>query len=336
MITKLDLGCGEKKREGFWGVDFCPGSTVDLVLNIESDRLPFEDNSIEHVFSSHTFEHLGYFPFVLQEIFRVCKEDALVEIWTPYGKSNDAFAIGHQLFLNETHWEQICYVSDRLFLAKSKGYFDWEKTQYNLSPGILLVLEKLDIPLDFALEHMFNIANEWGVFLRVKKNAERALGPQYPRKVFSYGRDKIIESVSTPNLTAVDFAQVKEVKQATRFFIDTINNTPLGHQLVPGLLFGSDETIRITGWAIDESAQKAAGGVFINVDGTQDLPAHYGLDRLDVAAALGNYHCRFAGFTSSISASSLKKGRHTLGLKVLTADKKGYYEADQKINIEIR
>ncbi len=336
MITRLDLGCGDKKREGFWGVDLCPGPAVDLVLNIESDPLPFEDNSIEHVFSSHTFEHLGYFPFVLQEILRVCKENALVEIWTPYGKSNDAFVIGHQLFLNETHWEHICFVNDRSYLGASKGYFEWEKTQYNLSPGILMTLEKVNIPLDFALKHMFNISNEWGVFLRVKKNAERALGPQYPRKVFSYGRDQIINSVSDFSEIAVDIAQLRKVKQTTRFFIDSINNVSLAQQLARGLSFASEETIRIVGWAIDESAQKQAGGVFVNVDGKQDLAANYGLDRLDVADALGNYSCRFSGFVSSISASSLEKGGHTLGLKVVTTDRKGYYEPEQKIEVDVR
>ena len=100
MVTRIDLGCGDKKREGFYGIDIYDGPAVDRVMNIEAERLPFEDGSIEYVFSSHMFEHLTYFPFVLQEIFRVCKDGAVVEVWTPYGKSNDAFVIGHNLFLN--------------------------------------------------------------------------------------------------------------------------------------------------------------------------------------------------------------------------------------------
>lgn len=336
MITKLDLGCGDKKREGFWGVDFCPGTAVDLVLNIESGPLPFEDNSIEHVFSSHTFEHLGYFPFVLQEVFRVCREDALVEIWTPYGKSNDAFVIGHQLFLNETQWEHICFVNDRTYLGESKGYFDWEKTQYNLTPGIISTLETLNIPLDFAIQHMFNIAMEWGVFLRVRKHADRAPGTQYPKTVFSYGREYIISQVASLSDMIVDVTHLRRLKQTTRFAIDTINDAPFVEEDSSRLSFHSGDTINISGWAIDEFAQKEAGGVFISLDGQRDMPTQYGLDRIDVADALRNYRCRFSGFTSSINASSLNKGRHTLGIKVLTADKQGYYEPDQRIAINVR
>ena len=48
----------------------------------------------------------------LREIMRVAKDGATVEIWTPYGKSNDAFLLGHRNFYTETHWKHICFEYD--------------------------------------------------------------------------------------------------------------------------------------------------------------------------------------------------------------------------------
>jgi hypothetical protein len=338
MITRIDLGCGEKKREGFWGVDFCPGPAVDLVLNIESERLPFEDNSIEHVFSSHTFEHLSYLPFPLQEIFRVCKDDALVEIWTPYGKSNDAFALGHQLFLNEAHWEQICYENDRLFLGESKGYFDWEKTQYHLQLGIISTLETMGIPLEFAIEHFFNIAIEWAVFLRVKKNEDRAPGRQYPQKVFSYGRDNIIKQGANSSDLIVDVAQLSNVTtngQRDFYNVDLVNGRALPKER-PLLIDASDGELTIGGWAVDPQAEVGAAGVYVSIDGKREVQCAYGLERKDVASFYNNPRYAASGWVVSIPPSLLEKGRHTLTLKVLSADRQGYYQPDHGIDVEVR
>ena len=192
-ISRIEIGCGNNKRAGFFGIDFQQFPAVDLLLNVETERLPFADNSITYVYSSHTFEHLTNFPFVMQEIFRVCANEATVEIWTPYGKSNDGFLFGHQIFFTETHFKHICFEYDRFYLGSRNGYFEWQLTHYSLYPNILSTLEHLEIPLEFALEHMFNIVLEWGVFLKVRKGFDRAPGPQVPQRKYSYGRERIVE-----------------------------------------------------------------------------------------------------------------------------------------------
>lgn len=162
---------------------------VDIVFDLNVEPLPFSENSVDHIYSSHTFEHLGNFKFIFKEIMRVCKHDALVEIWTPYGKSNDAFIFGHTVFFTEIHYRHICYEHDRFYLGDYKGYFLSEKSHYVLWPEIVTNLEAMGISLEFALEHLFNIAFEWGVFLRVKKDADRSPAHQRPERFFGYSRD---------------------------------------------------------------------------------------------------------------------------------------------------
>ncbi len=105
---KIDIGCGSHKREGFLGIDSVTGEQVDFVVDVEKESLPFPDNSVDHVFSNHAFEHIVSPQHVLREIVRVCRHDALVEIWTPYLKSKDAFLLGHFNFYNESIWKHIC------------------------------------------------------------------------------------------------------------------------------------------------------------------------------------------------------------------------------------
>jgi len=113
---------------------------------------------------------------------------AAVEIWTPYGKSNDGLLFGHYIFFTETSFKHICFEYDRFYLGEAHGYFDWRRSAYNLVPGIQASLKEMDIPLDFALEHMFNICMEWGVLLTVNKDVARAPGPQAQERIFVEGR----------------------------------------------------------------------------------------------------------------------------------------------------
>ncbi|MBP2027142.1 SAM-dependent methyltransferase [Acetoanaerobium pronyense] len=81
---KIDIGCGRKKQEGFIGIDSSPYSTADYILDLNLDKLPFEDNSVDYVYSSHCLEHLDNLEHIVSEIYRVCKHNAQVFITVPY------------------------------------------------------------------------------------------------------------------------------------------------------------------------------------------------------------------------------------------------------------
>lgn len=195
--SKIELGCGSHKRTGFFGIDIAPSPAVDLVLDIERDKLPFPNDSVDYIYSSHAFEHLeapGSPIQTLREMVRVGRHGATIEIWTPYGKSDDGLLLGHRNFYTETHWKHICYEYDAFYLGNLPGRFEWEKTQYVLSPEILPRLEALGIPLQFALRHMVNIALEFGVFLRLDKHATKARSPQSPVHAYGYRREEILST----------------------------------------------------------------------------------------------------------------------------------------------
>ncbi len=82
----LDLGCGSRKQPGHIGIDSVKFECVDIVHNIE-DGLPFENNTVDGVYSNFFFEHIPDTIFLFQEIYRVCRNGSLVEFRVPYYQS---------------------------------------------------------------------------------------------------------------------------------------------------------------------------------------------------------------------------------------------------------
>jgi predicted SAM-dependent methyltransferase len=46
---KIDLGCGEIKKTGCIGIDCRKTESVDLVLDLSQQQLPFDDKSVEYI-----------------------------------------------------------------------------------------------------------------------------------------------------------------------------------------------------------------------------------------------------------------------------------------------
>jgi hypothetical protein len=121
---------------------------------------------------------------------------------------------------------------------------------------------------------------------------------------------------------------------STRFAVDVINDQASPQNMVIEAKHG--DGIYIAGWAIDDQAQSEAGGVFVELDNQLVIPAQYGLERPDVAAHFRNERYRSSGFSVFFAASALEKGRHTLSLKVIAADQRGYYDTGYRAILEIK
>ncbi len=83
---KIDLGCGNRKVKGTLGVDNVAVPGVDVVADINRG-LPFKDGSVDAVYAFHILEHVEDFLETMNEIWRVCKQDALVFVKAPHAAS---------------------------------------------------------------------------------------------------------------------------------------------------------------------------------------------------------------------------------------------------------
>jgi ubiquinone/menaquinone biosynthesis C-methylase UbiE len=163
-ITKLDLGCGPHKEEGYTGVDKVMLPTVDIVHDLDIYPYPFEDNSVDEVICSHILEHLVDFNKTMEELYRICKPNALVKVRGPYYKSHYAFGDAtHKHFFTEQSF--IYFDSSHPFSYYTTARFEIVKIRL-VTHG-----KRRFLPLNGFLNiFLWNIFDEIWFELKVDKN----------------------------------------------------------------------------------------------------------------------------------------------------------------------
>jgi len=81
---RLNLGVGRRPREGYYGLDWIEMSGVDVVADLNEPFTQLPDNSVEAIYTHHTFEHVVNFLPLLKEIHRVVVPDGRVEAVVPH------------------------------------------------------------------------------------------------------------------------------------------------------------------------------------------------------------------------------------------------------------
>ena len=86
--VKLNLGCGERWKDGFINVDaFNP---ADMIVDLNSFPWPWEDNTVDEIYSRGCFEHLQDFNAALREAHRVLKPGGRLQIIVPHFRNPQA------------------------------------------------------------------------------------------------------------------------------------------------------------------------------------------------------------------------------------------------------
>jgi len=84
MVKKIkyDIGCGDKPKEGYIGIDTNPDYNPDLLLDAD-EGLPFKDNTVDAIWMDNSLEHFANPIFILQECHRVLRSDGIIEVIIP-------------------------------------------------------------------------------------------------------------------------------------------------------------------------------------------------------------------------------------------------------------
>lgn len=121
-LIKVDLCCGRYKPEGYIGVDIFPHPGVDVVCDLNKAPWPFEDSSVDYLRAHDALEHLPNKIQTMNEIWRICKKGAAVDILVPSTDGRGAFQDpNHISYWNENSFRY--YTIDfPSYLALSKTY----------------------------------------------------------------------------------------------------------------------------------------------------------------------------------------------------------------------
>ena len=106
---KLNLGCGNRRKEGFVHVDRFACEAADMLCDITCG-LPFANDSIEEVWLDNVIEHIADIPSLMREIVRVSKGGAKVTIITPHFTSaaswRDPSHVHHLSYFSLDHFQK--------------------------------------------------------------------------------------------------------------------------------------------------------------------------------------------------------------------------------------
>ncbi|MCX5750938.1 MAG: methyltransferase domain-containing protein [Candidatus Saganbacteria bacterium] len=119
---KVDLCCGNSKPDSFMGIDIVPGNKVDLVHDL-SKGIPLKDNSVEFLRAHNALEHLPDKAKIMNEIYRVCKNGAKVELALPSTDGRGAFQDpSHITFWNENSFKYFDATTSVITMSRILGF----------------------------------------------------------------------------------------------------------------------------------------------------------------------------------------------------------------------
>jgi len=94
---KLNMGCGNKHKEGYLNIDLSPSVKPDMLLDLGKFPYPFKDNSVSAIYSEDLLEHFPKHDLfkVLEEWHRISKPGAIWELKLPFYNSSSIAHVQH-------------------------------------------------------------------------------------------------------------------------------------------------------------------------------------------------------------------------------------------------
>ena len=101
-MDKMNFGCGDKREPGFYNVDILDNKGIHKTFDFDVFPYPLEENKFGYILVNQVMEHLMHPDRVLEELYKCCKNNAIIEIIVPFVNSKSAYCnLQHKSFFNE-------------------------------------------------------------------------------------------------------------------------------------------------------------------------------------------------------------------------------------------
>lgn len=81
---KLNLGCGESKKDGYVNLDRQSALNPDIAYDLNNFPYPFHDSEFDLIEARHVLEHLREPFVVMKELHRILKTGGVLKIQVPH------------------------------------------------------------------------------------------------------------------------------------------------------------------------------------------------------------------------------------------------------------
>lgn len=89
-MNKLNFGSGTNVKKGWYNVDIMESSGIDKSFDFDVFPYPLENNKFDSILVIQVLEHCHYPSRVLEELWRISKNNAVIKIDVPYVNSKSA------------------------------------------------------------------------------------------------------------------------------------------------------------------------------------------------------------------------------------------------------
>jgi ubiquinone/menaquinone biosynthesis C-methylase UbiE len=142
---KINLGSGTKRYPGYLNIDNDSESKPDYVINIEQEKLPFNDNTIDEVLAHHILEHLGDgFFHCMRELYRVCKHGSIINVKVPHPR--------HDTFLIDPTHKRPIYPHTLDMFSKTRNQRDMNNGGCETPIGFINDIDLIVVDHEFVLD----------------------------------------------------------------------------------------------------------------------------------------------------------------------------------------
>lgn len=117
----LNLGCGHKLMPDAINLDLTPDTNPDVLHDLNCVPWPFPDNHFQKVLAYDVIEHLDDIIAALEEIHRVSRHGATVQITVPHFSCANAFTDPtHRHFFGRFSFDYVTGQSENSFYTRAR------------------------------------------------------------------------------------------------------------------------------------------------------------------------------------------------------------------------
>jgi len=143
---KLNIGCGNDKRDGYTNLDISPDVHPDVVADI-TECIPFRDNTFDEVLCNNVLTQILFpqtFVQVMNDLWRITKPNGCIYIRVP-------------LVTNPAAWQDPLdcrRFTDQSFTYMQFGHRRYEQygRHYGFKPFIVEVIDNNNIQMNVCLK----------------------------------------------------------------------------------------------------------------------------------------------------------------------------------------